>query len=96
VAIKVIEADSVEAPTLVTVVQDYQVLLRALLFLEAVAVAEEAQLFKAVLLVPQLLEELTELDKAEHRRKEHLILVEELVVLDTTVTELLVKVDLDL
>jgi hypothetical protein len=96
VATKVIEADSAEAPTLVTVVQAYQVLSRVLLFLEVVAVAEEAQIIKELVLVPQLLEELTALVKAEHQHREHLILVEELVVLDTTVTELLVKVDLDL
>jgi hypothetical protein len=96
VKVKVLGVDLAAVLTLVLVVQDYRVLLRALLFLEVAEAAEVPQLFKGVVLVAPPLGELLELVKAEHRRKEHLILVEELVVLDTTVTELLVKVDLDL
>jgi hypothetical protein len=58
VAIKGIEADLVEALTLVTVVQDYQVLLRALLFLEVVEVAEAAQIIREPVLVLHPLEAL--------------------------------------
>ena len=77
----------VEEELLVPEDQDYRVLLLDLLFLEAEAAGEEARTIKVELLLAQLLEELTALDKTEHQHREHLILVEELVVRATTVME---------